>query len=122
MSQGAVQTTVVIPVWDAYVREFLTGALRSIRDQDVPAHVVVVDNASRVAVTGLPDVTLLSSPERLSLGRARNLGLSAVTSALGIAIISGTRGVGVNYAEQGDAEYSARERQDRVACRRLLRS
>ena len=75
MSQGAVQTTVVIPVWDAYVREFLTGALRSIRDQDVPAHVVVVDNASRVAVTGLPDVTLLSSPERLSLGRARNLGL-----------------------------------------------
>lgn len=80
MGQRPVQTTVVIPVWDAYVTQFLTDALTSIRDQDVPARIIVVDNASRVTVTGPPDVTLLASPERLSLGRARNLGLSTVTT------------------------------------------
>jgi glycosyltransferase involved in cell wall biosynthesis len=80
MSQRPVQTTVVIPVWDAYVTRFLTDALTSIRDQEMTAQIIVVDNASGAAVTGLPDVTVLRSPERLSLGRARNFGLSRVTT------------------------------------------
>lgn len=76
----AVQTTVVIPVWDAYVATRLIDAVSSLRTQEVPARIVVVDNASHVAIPVLPGVTTVRSRERLSLGSARNLGLARVST------------------------------------------
>jgi glycosyltransferase involved in cell wall biosynthesis len=76
----AERTTVVVPVWDAYVDQFLADAVRSIRDQGVDVEIIVVDNASRVPLPDLPEVSLLVSPERISLGRARNLALPTVTT------------------------------------------
>lgn len=75
-----VQTTVVIPVWDAYVAERLIDAVKSLRDQDVPIRTLVVDNASRVGLPVLPGVSVARSRERLSLGQARNLGLAKVST------------------------------------------
>ena len=79
MSSGEPQTTVVIPVWDDYVSERLEQALQSVRAQSTPPPpVVVVDNASAVALPTLPGAWVLRAPERLTLGAARNLGLTRV--------------------------------------------
>lgn len=72
------QTTVVVPVWDDYVSERLQDALASIRSQDLPARLVVVDNASEIPLPPLPGAWVLRAPRRLSLGAARNLGLQRV--------------------------------------------
>lgn len=72
--------TVVIPVWDSYVDRFLADAVDSVLRQDLDARVLVIDNASRPPVGELPGVEVLRSPERLTVGGARNLGLSAVRS------------------------------------------
>jgi len=71
----ALRTTVVIPVWDHYVELRFEDALASILAQDVPVAIVVVDNASHVPLPELPGVRVVRSPERISLGAARNLGL-----------------------------------------------
>jgi glycosyltransferase involved in cell wall biosynthesis len=76
----AAHTTVVVPVWDGYAEQFLLGAVASIRAQGVPVEIIVVNNASQVPLPALPDVSLLVSPERISLGRARNLALPTVTT------------------------------------------
>jgi len=76
----AVQTSVVIPVWDAYVAQHLIDAVRSLREQDVPLRIIVVDNASQVALPVLPGVSVVRSRTRLSLGEARNFGLSRVNT------------------------------------------
>lgn len=81
MSSGAPQTTVVIPVWDDYVSERLDEALRSVRAQRTPAPpIVVVDNASAVALPPLAGAWVLRAPRRLTLGAARNLGLTRVNT------------------------------------------
>jgi glycosyltransferase involved in cell wall biosynthesis len=67
-------TTVVIPVWDDYVR-YLEECVASVGD-DAP--VVVVDNASAARVPELPGTTVVRAPQRLTVGAARNLGLDAV--------------------------------------------
>jgi glycosyltransferase involved in cell wall biosynthesis len=72
---------VVIPVWDSYVA-FLGEALASVREQQVPAEIVVVDNASNMALPALPDARVVRSEVRLSTGGARNLGLEVVTAPL----------------------------------------
>ena len=74
------RTTVVLPVWDEYVAPRLSEALASLRAQDVSALIVVVDNASDVQLPDLPGVTAVRSSRRLTLGAARNLGLSQVTT------------------------------------------
>src|SRR2546423_11640960 len=74
------RTTVVLPVWDEYVAPWLSEALASLRAQDVSAPIVVVDNASEVLLPDLPGVTAVHSSRRLTLGAARNLGLSQVTT------------------------------------------
>jgi glycosyltransferase involved in cell wall biosynthesis len=75
------RTTVVIPVWDRYVGPRFDEALASILAQDVPLTVVVVDNASTAPLPELPDeIRVLRTPGRVSLGAARNLGLSQVES------------------------------------------
>jgi len=73
------QVAVVIPVWDEYVR-WLGEAIASVREQDVPAAVVVVDNASTVPVPTSEGVRVVRAPRRLSAGAARNFGLSQVES------------------------------------------
>lgn len=76
MSSSA--TTVVLPVWDAYVAERLPEALQSIEQQGRSATVVVVDNASSVEVPDFPGVAVIRASSRLPLGSARNLGLEQV--------------------------------------------
>jgi glycosyltransferase involved in cell wall biosynthesis len=76
-----VNVAVVIPVWDSYV-QFLAEAVASVRDQGVPAEIVVVDNASTEPLPALEDVRVVRSPERVPTGAARNVGLEAVTAPL----------------------------------------
>ncbi|HTN24554.1 MAG TPA: glycosyltransferase [Solirubrobacteraceae bacterium] len=68
---------VVIPVWDDYVAS-LREAVQSVVAQGVASAVIVVDNASAVAVPELDGTTVVRSAARLTTGAARNLGLAAV--------------------------------------------
>ena len=77
MPSGPDLVSVVIPVWGAYDGPRLDEALRSLRAQDVPVEIVLVDNASDPPVTRA-DVEIVRSEERIALGAARNLGLDAV--------------------------------------------
>src|SRR4051794_37617059 len=74
-----VLTTVLMPVWGEYV-QWLPQAVASVQEQDVATPIVVVDNASDVPLPGLPGVSVVTSPRRLTLGAARNLGLAQVTT------------------------------------------
>jgi glycosyltransferase involved in cell wall biosynthesis len=79
---GEPDITVVIPVWDEYTR-WLPDAVASIREQEVPVTLVVVDNSSRVELPPLEGpgaIRVVRSEGRLSLGAARNLGLGRVTT------------------------------------------
>lgn len=67
--------TVVVPVWDDYVR-FIGEAIESIDGSDT--RVLLVDNASSVAVTVPPGAEVVRAPSRLTVGSARNLGLNCV--------------------------------------------
>ncbi|HEX8157943.1 MAG TPA: glycosyltransferase family A protein [Solirubrobacteraceae bacterium] len=76
-SSGGSDLTVVIPVWDAYVR-WLARSVAMIRRQVPSARVVIIDNASAVPLPLLPfDVEVLRLPMRHSVGASRNLGLWA---------------------------------------------
>jgi glycosyltransferase involved in cell wall biosynthesis len=73
----------VVPVWDHYADELLHEALDSLFAQDGLSEVIVVDNASRQAVrTDDERVTVVRSPQRVSTGAARNLGLARVRAPL----------------------------------------
>jgi glycosyltransferase involved in cell wall biosynthesis len=72
---------VVIPVWDSYVG-FLEEAIASVREQEVAAELIVVDNASAKPLPVLTGARVVRSPVRLSTGAARNLGLESVTAPL----------------------------------------
>jgi hypothetical protein len=76
--QSQPRTTVVIPVWDGYVELRFKEALTSIAAQDVPAAVIVVDNASHVPLPDVGNARVVRSPQRVTLGAARNLGLGEV--------------------------------------------
>jgi glycosyltransferase involved in cell wall biosynthesis len=69
--------TVVIPVWDDYVR-YLSESVESVRRNAAEAPIVVVDNASSTSVPQLDGTEVVRSSERLSEGAARNLGLERV--------------------------------------------
>lgn len=71
--------TVVIPVWDHYVR-FLPQAISSARDDAPDAPIVVVDNASTMPLPELADVVVKRSPERLTVGAVRNMALEEVNT------------------------------------------
>ncbi|MFE6684869.1 glycosyltransferase family 2 protein [Streptomyces sp. NPDC057743] len=79
-SDTSVDTSVVIPVWDAYVDARLDTAVRSIQDQGWPVDIILVDNASTVPLPPFPDTRQVSAPHRLTLGASRNFGLRAVTT------------------------------------------
>lgn len=72
--------SVVVPVWGPYAGRPLLEALESLRSQDLPARIIVVDNASEPPLAELPGVDLVRSPRRLSVGAARNFGLEQVDS------------------------------------------
>jgi glycosyltransferase involved in cell wall biosynthesis len=78
MQGSPTSITVVIPVWDDYVR-FLPDAIRSVRRDAPETPIVIVDNASRQLVEiGDDHATVVRSTERLSVGAARNLGIEQV--------------------------------------------
>jgi glycosyltransferase involved in cell wall biosynthesis len=72
--------SVVIPAWGGYAGTPLEEALASIREQDAPVQVIVVDNASDEPLGAVGDAELMRSPERLTVGAARNLGLERVAT------------------------------------------
>jgi glycosyltransferase involved in cell wall biosynthesis len=74
------EVSVVIPAWGAYAGTPLQEALASIREQDAPARVIVVDNASDEPLESVDDAELVRAPERLTVGAARNLGLEHVST------------------------------------------
>jgi glycosyltransferase involved in cell wall biosynthesis len=65
-------------VWDSYVATRLEEAVQSLLDQDRSARIIIVDNASDIAIPAREGVCVVRSGRRLSLGAARNLGLSQV--------------------------------------------
>lgn len=76
--EHASRITVVVPVWDEYVPRRLPETLASLTEQDLRVPIVVVDNASEVPLPNLAGVSVVRAPRRLTLGGARNLGLSHV--------------------------------------------
>jgi Glycosyl transferase family 2 len=78
-AEAVPEITCVIPVWDTYAA-MLDDAVSSVRVQELPVTVVVVDNASAEPVR-LPDgAEVVRLDERVSLGAARNHGLARVAS------------------------------------------
>jgi glycosyltransferase involved in cell wall biosynthesis len=73
-----IDVTVVIPAWDRYVEEFLPEAVRSLLEQDLPAELILVDNASNVPVKSANGGRVVRVDKRVTVGAARNLGLAAV--------------------------------------------
>lgn len=71
------KVTAVIPAWGAYTDHRLDEAIASLRAQDVPMELLVVDNAAAPPLDR-PGVRIVRSERRLALGAARNLGLDAV--------------------------------------------
>jgi glycosyltransferase involved in cell wall biosynthesis len=70
----------VVPAWGAYAGEPLAEALDSLRAQDLPARIIVVDNASDPPLGEIASAEVIRTDERLTVGAARNLGLERVTS------------------------------------------
>ena len=80
-ADAGAQTTVVIPVWDEYVAGLPSGALASLTGQEPAPRIVVVDNASTIALPCIePPAEVVRSSRRLTVGAARNLGLKHVTT------------------------------------------
>ena len=75
--------TVVIPVWDSYCDHLAESVWSALRQANVDARVIVVDNASERTVPDLgSEVRIVRSDVRLGVGAARNLGLAAVEDRL----------------------------------------
>jgi glycosyltransferase involved in cell wall biosynthesis len=69
--------SIVIPAWGGHV-EYVPDALESLRAQAVPRiEFIVADNASEPPVADMGgDVRVCRSPERTTVGKARNFGLA----------------------------------------------
>jgi glycosyltransferase involved in cell wall biosynthesis len=65
----------VIPVWDEYAGDGLVEAVASVRRQEIPVRVIVVDNASATSLPALEDVEVVRLEPRRSTGAARNASL-----------------------------------------------
>src|SRR5437588_12914639 len=64
--------SVVIPVWDEYAGDGLLEAIASVRRQQIPARLIVVDNASTTPLPTLGSVEVVRLEQRVSTGAARN--------------------------------------------------
>ena len=80
MSVAADHVTVLVPVWGSYAGPGLDESLASVVDQDFRARILVIDNASDAAVEAPDRVEVIRTPGRLTLGAARNFGLSRVST------------------------------------------
>ena len=81
---GMAALTVVVPVWDRYVR-WLDECVESILAQraECDLRVLVLDNAStRPLPEQPPEVAVVRTPQRLSVGAARNHALARVETPL----------------------------------------
>jgi glycosyltransferase involved in cell wall biosynthesis len=78
LTSRAAEITVVIPVWDSPYVSCLSEAVESVHRQEIPVDLIVVDNASEVALPSLPGARVLRARRRLSAGAARNFGLEQV--------------------------------------------
>lgn len=67
--------TVVIPAWDSYVSDTLPDAVVSVEQQLTARELIVVDNASTVALPPLPGSRVVRVPTRVPTGTARNAAL-----------------------------------------------
>jgi hypothetical protein len=76
MPTAHIRVTVVIPVWGTYADGRLDEAIASIRSQDEPAAVLLVDNADDQQLQR-DGVDVVRSEVRVPLGSARNLGIAA---------------------------------------------
>ncbi len=77
----ASRITVVIPYWDL-PEEWLRIAVDSVREQEEPARILVVDNCSSVPIPELEGVEVVRIAEQGTVGVARNIGLEHVTTGL----------------------------------------
>ena len=77
-TQAPPSVTVVIPVWDPPYVNWLPHAVEAVRAQDPGVRIVVVDNASAVAVPTLEGTDVVRTSKRLSAGEARNAGMRHV--------------------------------------------
>jgi cellulose synthase/poly-beta-1,6-N-acetylglucosamine synthase-like glycosyltransferase len=73
------ELTIVIPVWDDHTR-LLPRCLSAIGDQLATAHIIIIDNASRLPVDSPTAAQLIALRTRRSIGAARNAGLAGVTT------------------------------------------
>jgi len=73
---GEARVTVVIPAWSGYVGPDLVEAVDSVRCQSVRLELIVVDNASEVALPPLTGARIMRLERRRSTGAARNAALA----------------------------------------------
>jgi glycosyltransferase involved in cell wall biosynthesis len=129
--------TVVIPVWDDYVR-YLDDAVESVRRSAEGAEIVVVDNASSTPVPEFEGCEIVRSTRRLTEGAARNLGLEHVGTEFVLFLdaddmllegaldlmaptLESDRGVAVSACSILEASTGKRHRAPRRVARRLTR-
>ena len=72
--------SIVLPVWGGYAGSPLREAIATLREQDLRARIIVVDNASNDPLPELRGIEVVRAPRRLTVGAARNLGLERVTT------------------------------------------
>lgn len=70
--------TIVIPVWGERYSSLIGAAIRSVREQAPDAPILVVDNAGSDPLSGSDSARIIRLEDRVSVGRARNVGLEAV--------------------------------------------
>ena len=137
MTGPGAAVTVVIPVWDDYVR-FLPDAVESVRRNAPGATIVVVDNASSTSLPRLEGCEIARAERRLTVGAARNLGLERVVTDYVVFLdaddmllegnidslvdrLSSDRGLNISASSILDGETGERHRNPRHFVPRLAR-
>jgi hypothetical protein len=72
--------SIVVPAWGGYAGSPLREAVATLLEQELPARIVIVDNASNEPLPELGGVDVVRAPHRLTVGAARNFGLERVTT------------------------------------------
>jgi glycosyltransferase involved in cell wall biosynthesis len=72
--------SIVVPAWGGYAGSPLREAIATLLEQDLPARIIIVDNASNEPLPEFGGVDVVRAPHRLTVGAARNFGLELVTT------------------------------------------
>ncbi len=78
--------TIVIPVWGERYSNLLGEAIESVRRQAPEAPIVVIDNAGDVPLPGTESTHVVRLEDRVSIGRARNIGLAEVETEFALVL------------------------------------